>query len=106
MIRHIDTHTCTHIHGHNSSHTHRYYLIFTHGHTHTTPQVGKVQCVLCLDADRSESFSYKHWMDRVESEVPVPPHLPSGDDISTIIYTSGENRKERFGKLNENFELL
>ena len=52
-------------------------------------QVGKVQSVLCLDTDSKSKCSYKMWMDKVESEDHVPPHLPEGDDIATIIYTSG-----------------
>ena len=36
------------------------------------------------------------WMDKVESEDHVPPHLPEEDDIATIIYTSGESNNLNF----------
>ena len=59
-------------------------------------QVGKVQSVLCLDTTSKSKHSYKMWMDKVESEDHVPPHLPEEDDIATIIYTSGESNNLTF----------
>ena len=59
-------------------------------------QVGKVQSVLCLDTTSKSKHSYKMWMDKVESEDHIPPHLPEEDDIATIIYTSGESNNLTF----------
>ena len=53
-------------------------------------KVGKVHSAICLDASKDAKYSYKMWMDKVESEVPVPAHNSDGGDIATIIYTSGK----------------
>ena len=55
-------------------------------------QVGKVHSAICLDASKDAKYSYKMWMDKVESEVPVPAHNSDGGDIATIIYTSGKKK--------------
>jgi len=51
--------------------------------------VGKLDSVLCMDADEEYLYSYKRWMKLAEKmdHMPIVPLRPG--EISTIIYTSG-----------------
>jgi len=51
--------------------------------------VGKLESVLCMDADEQYLYSYKRWMKLAEKMDPVPVAKLSPGEISTIIYTSG-----------------
>lgn len=51
--------------------------------------VGKLESVLCMDADEQYMHSYKRWMNLVEKEPGVPVAKINPSEICTIIYTSG-----------------
>jgi long-chain acyl-CoA synthetase len=51
--------------------------------------VGELKSAICLDADPSQTHSYANWMQKVDSEAPVPVAAVTPNDLATIIYTSG-----------------
>ena len=58
-------------------------------------KVGKLDSVLCFDADEQYMHSYKRWMKLVEKDEDVPVARIKPSELSTVIYTSGTTGKPK-----------